>query len=476
MENHNRYTETEAGWSDAASIVPAFLSRQPVSPELQAKMDHMESRRGRNHGLEQFRTWIETVLQLPVLKHADSAGQSSAQYSPVMVQIAGTNGKGSVVRWLSMLLESQGLHVGSFTSPHLLAHFERIAIDGRPIPAYEWEKLYDQYAAFFEKEQLTMFEMDLFMALAYFWKVQPQVILMETGMGGTYDAVTALDYDLSLITSIGMDHMAYLGDTLEEIAEAKAGIIKSGVPVITAETSTVPLQIIQKTATEKCAPLKGIRIGSTASRAEDRQDTFTAVCCSMDPSFPTEPDTSIKTVSMAGPESGRTLQILAWNPELPDYQKENFALAMQALTTLGYTADRTVQKKIQKRFMWPGRFMVLRKQPLTVLDGAHNVPGIRALCASIEKDQFDQAYFSVLADKQADEMLELLAEKVKAIILVDFETQRKADLHRLHEKYGYPIVTLAGMAEQLTHTSRSTLICGSLYFAAEVLKYIYPGA
>lgn len=174
--------------------------------------------------------------------------QRSEDWNPICIHVAGTNGKGSLCRWLSDLIMKKGKRVGVFTSPHLISHTERIQIDQSPIDLLGWDQIFNESKDFFEKNELTMFEMDLWMSLVYFSQTKPDVIIMETGLGGQRDATTALDYDLCLITNIGLDHMTYLGNTIEEIAQAKAGILIENTPAGLGRMDASAKKVIQKQA------------------------------------------------------------------------------------------------------------------------------------------------------------------------------------------------------------------------------------
>lgn len=388
-----------------------------MSRSRQEKLRAMESRRGLNHDQSTLKEWITNDFGCPGF--------------PRSIHVAGTNGKGSVITWLEVLLACQNRSTGSFTSPHLISHNERLRLSGSPISMDEWEMIYDSMEESFNHRQMTMFEMDLFMACSLFVKARPDWVLIETGMGGGRDATTALDYPYGIITHIGLDHMAYLGETKEEIAEAKAGIIKPGMTVVTAETDPACLQIFQKRADECGATL--ISIDHDA-----------------------EIDDSL------------------WNPSLPAYQKDNFLCAKTLLEQAGFVfTDQQLADAIS-RFIWPARFQILRTDPLVLLDGAHNPDGIEALCCSIREAGIviDQIFFSVLADKQADEMIEMLRRLSTDIQLVRFESERIAGLDELAAKWNLSVINMEELPKKLAQTRKQTLVCGSLYFAGNLLQLI----
>lgn len=369
----------------------------------------MESCKGQNHSQE----WLKEHLP-------KSKGMRS-------IQIAGTNGKGSVVMWMEAMLEKAGYSSGVFTSPHLVEHTERIRLNKTPILWKEWEEIFDKYEDFFHEQNLTMFEMDLWMALDYFRKTRPDFLLMETGLGGSRDAVTAMDHEMAIITHIGMDHMALLGDSLEQIAHEKAGVIQKGRVILCAEPKEELKQIFREKAEQE-----GCSIFFVKEELPDK---------------------------------------LIWPEALPDYQKINFCTALQAVRKLGIELDEKQLQEVLDHFSFNGRFQKLRDDPLLLLDGAHNEDGILAVCKEVKRRNLHKVFFSVLADKQADKMIDDLRKAGADITLVSFESQRLADLHALKDKYDLELIDETELMERLRELEEPALICGSLYFAAHVLSH-----
>lgn len=364
-------------------------------------------------------------------------GTKDADFDSLWIHVAGTNGKGSVCAWMKSAGELLGRKTGVFTSPHLISHTERITVSDEQIPLIEWDRIYRKWEPVFKEKQFTMFEMDLWMALDWFASQKPELILMETGMGGEFDATTALDYDLACITNVGLDHMQYLGDTKEKIAQAKAGVIQEKVPAAAGIMQENLQKIFEERAKEKQAPFSAVQ--------KDRAEEI----------------------------SGFSYEEICWKLKavnLPAYQADNFLLALENLKMLGLHLDRKQKEELIRRFSWPGRYQILKKEPFIVLDGAHNLHGIQGLTQEEGWRGFERVFFSVLADKQADQMIERLKEKVPELILVDFDSYRLADLNTLAERHGLKTVSLEQMMEELKETDKDTLICGSLYFAGEVLK------
>lgn len=380
--------------------------------KVQEKINKMENCRGKNHDLLEFRSWLTRALPQHIqLKK---------------IQVAGTNGKGSTSIWLRDLLMKKGYKVGVFTSPHLVHHTERIRVNEKCISLMDWERIYDQYEELFESNKMTMFEMDLWMAMAYFLEKKVDYCIIEAGMGGRLDATTALDYKACLITNVGLDHTEYLGDTVEQIAYEKSGIFKPGIPALTTEMKPECQKVMELVADYMKTPLCFI----------DCQQT----------------------------------DVLRWNGmtfyvKPPLYQAKNLALALETLNVLNIKLEEKEIQKVIDHFHWEGRFMVLQKNPLILLDGAHNVHGIKALIPSLS-DFHGNIYFSVLKEKDAPHMIELLQTISKNITLVEISSARLYPL----EKLGLPIINMDELIKRLHHESKDCLLCGSLYYVGEVLE------
>lgn len=385
---------------------------------VQDKIKKIESVRGKNHDLVLFRQWLDEYL--PEHKRLNK------------IQVAGTNGKGSTCRWLSMFLNNAGFSTGMFTSPHLISHMERIQVNQQNIPLDDFERIYDAYADLFEEKQMTMFEMDLWISLAYFIEKQVNVAIIEVGLGGRLDATTALDYNATLITNIGLDHQEYLGDSLEQIAFEKSGVFKSNAIALTTEENPTCQKVMELVADYMnvmlgFVSLAGVREEQDGYRFEYNGHTYVMDQCK--------------------------------------YQINNMILALETLYVLGYPIEHEHIEKTLKEFSWAGRFTKLQDDPLIIVDGAHNVPGIKALVESL-KCFNGHIYFSVLKEKDAMEMIEELKKLTSNITLVDFETDRLYPLEQL----GLPIIKFGTLVDIIKTTQENLLLCGSLYFVGDVLK------
>lgn len=382
------------------------------------KIEKMENKRGRNHDLALFRSWLDE--KCPTYKTLRN------------IQIAGTNGKGSTSQWLMMLLKQNGKRVGVFTSPHLISHTERIRINEENISLADWERIYDTYSSFFDEKEMTMFEIDLWMAIVYFLEQDVDYCIFEVGMGGQRDATTSLDYLATAITNIGLDHQEFLGNTVEEIALTKAGIFKKDVPAFTTEKNQSCICVMKEQAQKV-----GTNLQVVEKQYTQKEELF-----------------------------------LLWkNQEIrfpqPKYQLDNVSLALAILDAINEPILNL--EEVIKHFLWEGRCMLLQDNPKRIVDGAHNPHGIQALVESLPTFR-GKIYFSVLKEKDAKEMLQLLETLQSEITLVRFDSYRLYPL----EELGYPVIDMEEMFERLEKEEEDCLLCGSLYFVGDVLKY-YKG-
>jgi dihydrofolate synthase/folylpolyglutamate synthase len=363
------------------------------------------------------------------------------------IHVAGTNGKGSTCAFLSRILQESGAKVGCFTSPHLMDFCERICINGQMIPRREVTRLGNRLLAEDFGVTPTMFDYCLVMAVLYFVEQGCDVAVFETGLGGRLDSTNALgNPQVAVITRIGYDHMAILGDTLEEIAGEKAGILKPGVPAVFAPQEPQVLQVLQEAAAEKGLAEPG----------------FVTVV--------TEAD---------------RLQAEAMHPGLPGaYQLENAATAMRAARI--YFAGRRPglpQKRCEQCIQrgianarWPGRMEILSEHPFLMVDGAHNSNGIHALRTSLEELYPGERFhfvMAVMADKDYEQMVEELLPLALDFVTVTPESARALQGEALAatiRKKGVAARSLQSVSEVLflPVEGERTVALGSLYFIGEL--------
>lgn len=393
----------------------------------------IEARKNRRHGLAYFEEYMESI---------------GAPHKRLRcIHVAGTNGKGSTVNYIRSMLQSAGYKVGTFTSPYLMTHRDRIRIQDVYIPETTFCALAQAYYDSWVQWDLSMFEIDMVLACCWFVQEQVDIAVFEVGLGGRLDATNILYPLVSVITNIGMDHMELLGDSYAQIAREKAGIIKRGTDVITAETKPECLRIFQRYAKQQhahCLTLSPI----TRIRQERNALTF----CYRDMA-----DIRLATGAR--------------------YQCYNAALALEAVRYLRQKGQIEISKEQLyeglRQAVWLGRFEILRKEPLVLLDGAHNVEGIQALCESLKGMHDLQIICSMLQDKNFEAMLDVLAQISKDITLCHFMNARALSLDRVKRRAHMQLQEDYQQAlRQALRKSQPLVITGSLYFISEVRQYL----
>ena len=313
---------------------------------------------------------------------------------PVVV-VAGTNGKGSVCAYLSQIYTQAGFKVGTLTSPHLLRYNERIAVNTRPVEDAAIVASFERIEAARAGISLTYFEFNTLAAVDIFIREKVDVMVLEVGLGGRLDAVNVFDADCAVVTSVDLDHQAFLGDTVEQVAFEKAGVFRSGKPAICGQTP--PPESLRRHAGEIGAELLLIKRDFDFSTLENVQWSYRY-----------HPQNS----------DGRTRNrnALPFPALRGAYQLSNAACA---LTVLECLCDRLpVDIAAIKRGLLlvenPGRFQVLPGRPLTVLDVGHNPHAARALRRSLINLMFAEkrtAVFGILADKDIDGVLDIVKDQ-----------------------------------------------------------------
>ena len=357
------------------------------------------------------------------------------------IHVAGTNGKGSTCAFLTNILTKAGLKCGCFTSPHLIHFEERITVDQKMIPKDAVTRLGNELLSIDFGVTPTMFDYCLVMAVLYFKECGCDVAVMETGLGGRLDSTNALGNPMvAVITRIGYDHMAILGNTLTKIASEKAGILKENVPAIFAPQEEEALAVLRK-----------------------------------------HPGTLVSSEDME--------KVAFMKPGLMGaYQLENGAAAMLAaqkfLSQIGFDeerADAAIEAGIHTA-IWKGRMEVLSEEPYLMVDGAHNSNGIHALKTSLMKLYPDEKFhfvMGVMADKDYEKMIEELLPLAIDFVTVTPESSRALQAESLAEKIRsqeIPARSIASVADVLTlpRVGEKTIALGSLYFIGE-LEAIYYG-
>ncbi|MEN1935002.1 folylpolyglutamate synthase/dihydrofolate synthase family protein [Paenibacillus sp. 102] len=386
------------------------------------------------------------------------------------VHLAGTNGKGSTLTYMRYMLEAEKYKVGTFTSPYIETFNERIGVNGKPIVDEEITELVNMVKPVVEKldetnlGEATEFEIITVMAICYFGKINfCDIVLFETGLGGRFDSTNVVHPVLTVITNVGHDHMRILGNTLAEIAYEKAGIIKSGVPVITGVQDKEALGVIQKVAKEKNANLYelGKQFTAVHKRSDEDGEHFDFSC----------PFASFEEVriSMKG-----------------SHQVGNAALALMGVMYLKtYLSFLLEEERIRvglSEAYWIGRFERLHSKPDVIIDGAHNPEGIASLVKTVKAHYNDKnviVLFTALGDKQLDNMVGPLETVADEMIFTTFTFDRAISAKELAAHSSKETKEVFENWKEAIDTKMNTLqekdvfiITGSLYFISEVRKYI----
>ena len=377
--------------------------------------------------------------------------------------IAGTNGKGSVCASLEALCLSLEGSVGLNTSPHLINYTERFRIDGRELDFQEVLECFTEYEQLFEACEASFFEITTALAILLFQKHDVKHTVLEVGLGGRLDATNLWIPDVTAITSIGLDHVKTLGNTLELIAREKAGIIKEGIPLVLGKLDSSPKAEILAVAEAKTAPV--FQYG---------KDIFI---------------TDVKLSPLG----------TVWNYEFQGYffkelranligahQAHNISLALTAfllyLEKMGLSHSEAGIRTALSRINWQGRMQVIHHEPAFILDGAHNVQGITALMESLEQiypERKVKFVLSILADKDYREMIHLVCSKAELIYVAQNESDRAATVEAQMKAISlFPVKAIACssvkeaylQARQEAAPTDVIVGGGSLYTVGEILK------
>ncbi|HEU4029248.1 TPA: bifunctional folylpolyglutamate synthase/dihydrofolate synthase [Streptococcus pneumoniae] len=388
-----------------------------------------------------------------------------------VIHIGGTNGKGSTIAFLKNMLEKLGLRVGVFSSPYLIHYTDQISINGESIPEARLEALMADYQSLLEGESATNlqgtteFEIITAIAYDYFASEQVDVAIMEVGMGGLLDSTNVCQPILTGITTIGLDHVALLGDTLEAIAEQKAGIIKQGIPLVTGRIAPEALAMIDRIAEGKDAP----RLAYGADYQVSHQESVVTG----------EVFDYASTVRQGRFQTGL----------LGLHQIENAGMAIALLDTFCQEDGRKLASnhllaQALEETSWPGRLEIVSRNPLMILDGAHNPHAIKALLATLQErfaDYRKEILFTCIKTKALEDMLDLLgAMPDTELTLTHFDDSRATDERVLKEAAKSRNLSYQGwqdfLEQKLTDKKEEKktvrIVTGSLYFLSQVRAYL----
>jgi dihydrofolate synthase / folylpolyglutamate synthase len=388
------------------------------------------------------------------------------------VHVAGTKGKGSTSAMIASILKTAGYKTGLYTSPHLLTYTERIQVNGKPIIEEDWAALVEEIKPHVEAENataqygiLTTFELYTAMAFLHFRNVKAEWQVMEVGLGGRLDATNVVDPAVCVITSISFDHMDVLGDTLAKIAGEKCGIIKPGVPVVSAPQIPHAMDVIEEIArVRKC---RLIKVGQNVVWHR------------------TGYDTQGQHFHLHGTRGDYDLYI----PLIGEHQMENAANAVAAAEVLAEKGVRINKEYITEGLAavnWPGRMQVLGKEPWVVVDGAHNAYSMMKLGQGLKEYFHPTAIKMILGfgnDKDIKGMVHEAVQYADEIYLVASKHPKAVKgevLSAEFEQYGKkprvaPSVKEAiSMAEESAKPTDVICAAGSIFVIAEVMEWAGP--
>lgn len=388
-----------------------------------------------------------------------------------LIHIAGTNGKGSTTAMITKILMGMGYRVGMYTSPYIEVFEERIQINGENIPKEKLVCLLEEVKTAVDKvieegyEHPTEFEILTALMFLYFYNEKVDYGVIETGLGGTLDSTNVLTPMVSVITSISFDHMNILGNTLAEIADQKAGIIKKDIPVVVYPQEKEAEEVILKKAEIMNSKVRSVTKDSGKLIRINSDDIYQEV--------------EVTTIN-----NKYSIKL----PLLGEHQILNLSVALNTVEVLCECENIELKSEVIKKSLeevkWMGRLEVLNKKPLIVIDGAHNIEGIKSLRKNIEKYfKYNKIYLllGILADKQVTEMIKEitpLAEKVYALTPHSERAELSEDLRKEIVNYNPNTIALESyeeafkMALSEANEEDLILVSGSLYMVGDMRKII----
>ncbi len=350
-------------------------------------------------------------------------------WQPKLIHVGGTNGKGSTVNYLTTILE-QEYQVGTFQTPELISRNDIIQINHQPISKELFEATYRKYEPVITRYNLCVFEAELIIAFDYFQQFDLDFIIVEVGLGGTKDPTNALTYDLAVITNVSKDHQQFLGDTIAEIALNKAGIIKNATPIITGETNPDVIEIFKTQARQS---------GSTLITKKEYSYLDGIL--------------EYKDYRIEKIES--------------NYQVKNIALALEIVDFLilsGIKLEKyDIINSIENSKLL-GRFTRVRDN--LIVDGAHNVAGIRELITNLRELESPLIVFNCFKDKDYRQMYQLLKDENYPVIIYYDDNERSITSEHLQG----PHISTVEQLEKIVAASQMVVVCGSLKFCLKVYQ------
>ena len=380
------------------------------------------------------------------------------------IHVGGTNGKGSTSHTLAAILQSQGYHVGLYTSPHLVDFRERIRVDGEMIPEQRVVDFVEQERSFFEPLHPSFFELTTALAFQYFAEQKVDVAVIEVGLGGRLDCTNIIQPDLSIITNISFDHIQFLGNTLPKIAYEKAGIIKHNIPAIIGEAGEKEVRkVFEKEAEE---------VGTELIFAEEENELI-----------------GLNLLSVSG-YTYLTKSYGELHGQLSGYCQEKniktILAAIKVLNQLGYNIGTDAVKEgvanVCELTGLMGRWQTISKEPLTICDTGHNVGGMQYITRQLQETPHERLHIIIgmVNDKDVNTVLSMLPKdavyyftqaSVKRAMPAE-EFSQIAEKHNLHGSCYKDVESAYRAAKQNAGKKDLIFIGGSTFIVADMLKNI----
>jgi dihydrofolate synthase / folylpolyglutamate synthase len=411
----------------------------------------------------------------PTKRAVELLGDPQRSYR--VIHVTGTNGKTSTTRFIERILREHGLRTGRFTSPHLVRLNERMALDGEPVSDEQLISVYsdiepilefvDQELAEKGENPLTFFEALAVLGFAVFADAPVDVLVLEVGMGGTWDSTNVADGDVAVFTPIGLDHMDRLGNTVEEIAETKSGIIKPGSLVVSSAQEPAVLAVLEKVSGQIA---EGFKLEGKDFQVSEFISTDTG-----------------QSISISG-LTGQYGPYAA--PVFGSHQGQNLALAVAAVEAfLGggaiQIADDILRSAISD-VSSPGRLQLIKTEPALLLDGAHNPAGAKILANALRSEFSDKplvGLVAVLADKDVAGLVSNLAGVFEAVVITQSSSPRSMPAAELEiiasASLGQDVASISDFKLALEQAKQRAIeiggmvvVTGSITLVGDVIKLI----
>jgi dihydrofolate synthase/folylpolyglutamate synthase len=412
----------------------------------------------------------------PTKRAVELLGDPQRSYR--VIHVTGTNGKTSTTRFIERILREHGLRTGRFTSPHLVRLNERMALDGEPVSDEQLISVYsdiepilefvDQELAEKGENPLTFFEALAVLGFAVFADAPVDVLVLEVGMGGAWDSTNVADGDVAVFTPIGLDHMDRLGNTIEEIAETKSGIIKSGALVVSSAQEPSVLAVLEQVSGQIA---EGFKLQGRDFQVSEFVPTDTG-----------------QFISISGLTGGQYGPYAA--PVFGSHQGQNLAVAVAAVEAfLGggeiQIADDILRSAISD-VSSPGRLQLIKTEPALLLDGAHNPAGAQILANALRAEFSDKplvGLVAVLADKDVAGLIANFAGVFESVVITQSSSPRSMAAAELEsvasQSLGQDVVSISDFELALEYAKHRAseidgivVVTGSITLVGDVIKSI----